>query len=176
MRRKLVNLATFISLVLAVASALLWGRSYYVSDTVEATRGQQSGQALDPISGWSLWSGRGSIGLGYYHFSLRSPDATRFDWVTNPVSRLSPPRGIWEWLGFRSARQRRPPEFLSWSVGLPTPLLILLFSMIPFLWYKRKRHSRRQQHGQCVACGYDLRATPKRCPECGTLVPRTLGS
>jgi hypothetical protein len=36
---------------------------------------------------------------------------------------------------------------------------------------KRLRRSSRRAPGTCVGCGYDLRATPERCPECGQATP-----
>jgi len=60
-------------------------------------------------------------------------------------------------------------EFAEVRVAAAWPLLVslILFS----LWARlvvRQRRARR--HGRrCVNCGYDLRATPQRCPECGSV-------
>jgi hypothetical protein len=49
---------------------------------------------------------------------------------------------------------------------LPVSLLSLLLMAEYFLRQKKKTPS-----GHCPVCGYDLRASPLRCPECGTARP-----
>jgi hypothetical protein len=52
------------------------------------------------------------------------------------------------------------------SLWLPA----LLFALAPTYWLlgPRRRRAKRSKLGLCPTCGYDLRASPDRCPECGT--------
>ena len=53
------------------------------------------------------------------------------------------------------------------SLVVPLWALVLIFGVLPTWRAIRWLHRRRLCPGFCRACGYDLRATPDRCPECG---------
>jgi hypothetical protein len=66
------------------------------------------------------------------------------------------------WVGYRSD---------DWTLAVPHWVVMALLLVMPvvvgssrFLAARRAR-----QTGRCAVCGYDLRATPQRCPECGTI-------
>ncbi len=56
-------------------------------------------------------------------------------------------------------------------VGIP---FWFIAPMIATLFYLFTRRQKRHKPGYCRTCGYDLRATRDRCPECGT-IPTYLG-
>jgi hypothetical protein len=63
-------------------------------------------------------------------------------------------------------------DSLGWSrtVVLPLWLFAGASSILPVAWTARAfRRRQRQRAGRCPTCNYDLRATPARCPECGTV-------
>ena len=76
----------------------------------------------------------------------------------------------WSALGC-SLRWEMGPSAGEWEMRLAVPCsyLVLLTAVLPagrLLGWHGRRQSRRR--GLCPACGYDLRASPGRCPECGT--------
>ena len=64
-------------------------------------------------------------------------------------------------------------------VDLPTYLVVLLAAILPLNevrmgWNRLRARRLAGRVGRCARCGYDLRATPGRCPECGTPAPVSL--
>jgi hypothetical protein len=84
----------------------------------------------------------------------------------------------WNRLGFSYERDRLAPPWESGgTVRFPHWFLLPFFAAMPLLsvWRARTRR-RRVREGLCVNCGYDLRASPQRCPECGETPERGMGN
>jgi hypothetical protein len=90
---------------------------------------------------------------------------------------------------FKSASERRHLLGFHWARGtfgttgwkfsaliVPYWAVAILLAVLPLIAARRVVVGwRRTRRGQCVRCGYDLRATPDRCPECGRAAAETRG-
>jgi hypothetical protein len=74
----------------------------------------------------------------------------------------------WAWDEVRDTRNGREHE-VQRIIKIPLWPIALVTGVLPTLRFQRYRRERRAWlGGHCAHCGYDLRASPERCPECGT--------
>ncbi len=99
------------------------------------------------------------------------------DHVLFEVDWYSPTAGGFEWqrdaLGVVIYRGQTD-KLNSWYISIQYSTLLLLSAPVPLLIYwrhwQRALPDYRRRTGLCPKCGYDLRASKERCPECGTPV------
>ena len=173
MKCRLLNLVTAVSLALLVGVAVAWARSYFVPAVWHFG---------DAAVAWEVSSDRGTLVIermarpmwngvsGSWHFAAEGgrPAGVGPRWlrVENVRVVASPPPSA-------ADAAPGPVEYAAirrvWCdywvlVGLSVPL--------PALWLVRRPGAlaaRRRAAGRCARCGYELRATPDKCPECGTI-------
>jgi hypothetical protein len=162
---------TVVSLLLGAATLWLWVRSYGRIDR------------FDYVKAPALYTANTACG----HFDIE---------LDNNAGYAIPEQGLtWTpWSGPQGARDQRMViatigtrfprrmHFLGFTWGPPRGSqyvitgrfwsLLLAASLLPgwrlaSFGYRRRLILRRMDSGACVVCGYDLRATRDRCPECG---------
>jgi hypothetical protein len=75
-------------------------------------------------------------------------------------------------LGFRYTRWSNG----SAEVGVPLVAVALAATLVAAACTALEIKRRRAPAGKCLVCGYDLRATPGLCPECGAVPPTAKAS
>lgn len=116
-----------------------------------------------PAPGVAIVSGNGRVSL-HVHYAVPSATADLYRGTQLWGFRMS--RSISKGLAFGSASVGRKLGTLNVYCPAWFPVAILAPYPPAALW-RRLRTRRRRRLGLCLKCGYDLRATPERCPECG---------
>jgi hypothetical protein len=182
MRRILFAIAAVVSVICFVAACILWARSFYVQDTASACDFTVHPDC-DLVKVWRVSSCLGGLKIERDTDSFKSGDGVRLQgWKRGTYSpTLYPFFGTISIIPGRNHRtlyQRLGFDIYNWSEGTPPSIIqgvilpywfvaVLFGFLSPVLILKWRMH-RRILAGCCSRCGYDLRATPDRCPECGT--------
>ena len=172
MTRRLLNLLTPVSLLLCVAAAAMWARSYLMIETL----------VYQPrTSGYSLASSHGDA--AFKRVRDQAPDVRRWRYYAHSARtgryRMSRdnrryPGGFWWETGRINGNLDGNGKLITYpyaSLIVPYWSLVAATAALPAARLAlRIRRRRRTAPGHCPACGYNLTGnTSGVCPECGTI-------
>jgi hypothetical protein len=166
-----------LSLLLCAAACAGWWRSEREPEAFYHVRW------IDPDAGlrarvWILTNAGGTLGLEFASSDWRfnPPSLTRWPPGFHHVPQAAPTmtgarRSLWHRLGFGSAYTVTHDAFAHVErrrAALPYWFIATVAALLPLRQLvARLRRRRALRLGRCTACGYDLRGSPERCPECG---------
>ena len=163
-RRRLFTIAAGASALLTVATVAMWVRSERVADAFDWQRSTERA-SVGSAAGAVFYDRIRVVTAGVSVHHSRGPGYHAVP--------LGPQRGTilapnWSFAGFSITRQTLPPvEVL--DVRVPYWFVTLLGIAPAGLCVWARWRIRDALPGRCSRCGYDLRATPERCPECGVV-------
>jgi hypothetical protein len=163
MIRRLFTILSALSLLLCVATCVLWVRSKSRLDGVQrATEGIY--REVFSHDG-AVWLGRAGpihhrFSSGWSALAIGEDDTDHLP--SQMLNAVGDRRNGW---GFQAVTS---PASTSLH-AVPDWCLVVALAFPQSVWlFRRFRYRRASRLGLCAACGYDLRATPDRCPECGS--------
>jgi hypothetical protein len=192
-----------ISVLILLASSFLWIRSYWKSDIVYWNKVYFANSPPPPPGTPTAESeGNVSSSCGYLSitwnavtFSTAGPVIDILynphqgvsyvsDNFTSPPIRPGPTPGAkpnekwirWNCAGIQYVSTVLPDSYET-LISIRWPYIVAFALCLPAWKALAIAHNRRRaarvRHGLCPTCGYDLRATPNQCPECGKTMEQT---
>ena len=176
--RRLHTVSTALSLLLCVVAVVLWMRSWSREEGVGWIGRHPAGVVERPERWVGVVWGQGAVcvfferpGVGWRvgrgPFTAHSRLSTRPDFLPSPPSW----HGMLDLGAWRVQQRTTDGSVISidyWYA--PLWLVAAATTVLPALRARRRLRERsRRRSGLCAVCGYDLRATPGRCPECGAV-------
>jgi hypothetical protein len=177
-RRPLSTLCSALSLLLCVTACVLWARSYRLTDQLFWRRpdgvrcvGSASGYVVVQLNRGEP-PARPARDGGLQYVRMQPYAAPHYAVAYGPLRPgdqfADRELGGAGWYTVRNAGAVRSATGVMpfWWITAATAAMPLRWAAVRLRSHLRTR--RQNRVGLCPACGYDLRASPDRCPECGT--------
>jgi len=160
MRRLIFNAAATLSLLLCLFLIYSWLRSFLPAPL----RFESVDGAL-----MLVWS-EGVIPSGP-DADIFNPASEKFMGIRELMKSINI-RSDRKWMGFRAITSGGVFHAQNYHIfAIPYWVLVPPTALLPISWIlSRRRQRHRASAGHCLSCGYDLRESKDKCPECGTAV------
>lgn len=141
-----------------VTTLFLWVRSYWQSDWISLV-GDRWLIQFSPNRG-VIWI---SIALTGEEPGIKMGTQPAEMWPSLPD------KITWQFAGISyTSAEDNYNSTVTWAT-LPYWTVALMTAILPACWRWVRWRRQGMTEGLCTVCGYDLRATPERCPECGAV-------
>lgn len=186
MLRRVLMALTILCWLLCVAVAILWPRSHRIWETLsyKFVSDLDHPDNTRRVMWLDVWSNNGAFGGSIMRYQDETDYAIAnigWNYIKRKAAYLPVPDQRWIFFSTAGAAMGSTESSVHESgreCWFHIPYWMLLPVLLPLpIWHVRRtiRQRLRLKRGQCLNCGYDLRASKDKCPECGTAIPPRLG-